>query len=70
MSGRTTPEDETSPLLGHQGTESRHVASENTPETNDKKADGVNLVWVLTALWSAVFLGALDGSLPYQVVTA
>lgn len=56
MSGRTTPEDETRPLLGHQG-------SENTQEANDKKADGTNLVWVLTALWSAVFLGALDGTI-------
>ena len=63
MSGRTTPEDETRPLLGHQGTE-------DTQEANDKKADGANLVWVLTALWSAVFLGALDGSSPYRAVTA
>ena len=65
MSGRTTPNEETSPLLGNQGTESYQTiaTNENTPKADDKEVSGVNLVWVLAALWSAVFLGALDGML-------
>lgn len=70
MSGPTTPDEETSPLLGHQRTESYQtlVADENTPRASDKEAPGVNLVWILVALWSAVFLGALDGMLFRQLV--
>lgn len=65
MSGRTTPDEETSPLLGA-GTRTESyqtlVAHENTPGTNDKEPPGPSLVWVLAGLWSAVFLGALDGA--------
>jgi len=65
MSSPTTPNGETSPLLGNQRTESYQtlVSNENTPRTDDKEASGVSLVWVLAALWSAVFLGALDGTI-------
>lgn len=65
MSGRTTPDEETSPLLGDQRVESYQtlVANENTPKTNDGEVPRVNLPWVLAGLWSAVFLGALDGTL-------
>ena len=71
MSGRTTPDEETSPLLGHQRTDSYQtlVANENTPRVSDKEAPRVCLVWVLAALWSAVFLGALDGMLLRRFVT-
>lgn len=64
MSDRTTPDDETSLLLDRQRPESYQtlVNNENTPGT-DKKTSGSNLAWVLAALWSAVFLGALDGML-------
>lgn len=62
MSGRTTPNEETRPLLGDQRTESHQtlVANENAPK---EEAPRVSLVWILAALWSAVFLSALDGTL-------
>lgn len=71
MSSQTTPDDETSPLLGHQRTESYQtlVTNENTPKAGGNEAPGVSLVWTLLALWSGVFLGALDGMLPRQLVT-
>lgn len=70
MPSQTTPEDETSPLLGVQRSESNHtpVANGDTPEADNKRAEWVNLVWILMALWSAVFLGALDGTLPHRLV--
>jgi hypothetical protein len=66
MSGRTTPDEETSPLLGDRRTESYQtlVSNASTPKAKDEEAPGVSLVWVLAALWSAVFLGALDGVSP------
>ena len=71
MSGRTTPADETSPLLGHRRTVSAQtlVTDENTPKANSEETSKENLAWILAALWSAVFLGALDGTLPYRFVT-
>ena len=65
MSSRTTPAEETSPLVGDQRTESYQTlpTNENTPKAYDKEAPKVSLVWILAALWSAVFLGALDGTL-------
>jgi MFS family permease len=71
MSGRTTPADETSPLLGHKRTVSSQtlVTDENTPKANSEEAPKENLAWILAALWSAVFLGALDGTLPHRLVT-
>lgn len=71
MSGRTTPIEETSPLLGHRRTESYRtlVANEGLPKANDQGVPGVSLVWVLAALWSAVFLGALDGMLSRRLFT-
>jgi MFS family permease len=70
MSGRTTPDDETSPLLGGQRTESHRAPAANgdTPTADHTKGDGVHLVWILAALWSGVFLGALDGTLPHPLV--
>ena len=65
MSSRTTPDGETSSLLGTETrTESYQtlVATGNTPKTDDKEAPRPSLVWVLAGLWSAVFLGALDGT--------
>ena len=72
MTGQTTPDDETSPLLRRQRTESHQilVANENTQKTDDKKASGWSLVWILAAVWSAIFLGALDGTLPRSTVSA
>jgi len=65
MSGRTTPDEETSPLLGNQRTESYQtlVANGPTPKADDEEPPSVSLAWVLAGLWSAVFLGALDGTL-------
>jgi MFS family permease len=71
MSSRTTPVEDTSPLLGHQRTESYQtlVTNGDTPKANDKEAPRVSLVWILAALWSAVFLGALDGTSFRRLVT-
>jgi len=70
MSGSTTPV-ETSPLLGHRRTESSRtlVVSGAPPKANEQEAPGVSLVWTLAALWSAVFLGALDGMLFRRLFT-
>ena len=64
MSVRTTPDEETSPLLGNQRTESYQtlVADGHTPKVTDTKPPRVALTWILAGLWSAVFLGALDGA--------
>ena len=66
MSDQTISDDETSPLLVHQGTKSGQtlVGDENARRTNDKEAHGKNLSWILVAVWSADFLSALDGKLP------
>ena len=71
MTGQRTLDDETSPLLGHQRSESDQtlVANENTQKTDDKKASGGSLVWILAAVWSAIFLCALDGTLPRSTVS-
>lgn len=71
MSGHTTPTEENSPLLGHRRTDSYQTlaADESTPKANDKETPKVSLVWILGALWSAVFLGALDGTLFRRPVT-
>ena len=63
MSGQTTPDDETSPLLGYQRTESHQtlVGSEN-PRKADEEGHRKDVAWILAAVWSAVFLGALDGT--------
>ena len=64
MADRTTSDDETSPLLGHQTTGSCQtlVGSEITQKVDCKEVSGRTLVWILVAVWSAVFLGALDGT--------
>ena len=64
MSGRTTPDEETSPLLGNQRSESYQtlVADGHTQKVNDTEPPKVGLAWILAGLWSAVFLGALDGA--------
>lgn len=72
MSGQKILVEETSPLLGPQRTESYQtlVPNENTRGSDDKEAPRVAIVWILVALWSAVFLGALDGVLSRRLVTA
>ena len=66
MACRATSYDETSPLLGHQREDSRQtlVANEDIRKADDKETPVRSLVWILVAVWSAVFLGALDGTLP------
>lgn len=65
MSGQTTLGDETSPLLGRQRTESHQtlVGSDNPRKTGDEGGHRKNVAWILAAVWSAVFLGALDGTI-------
>ena len=66
MAHQTTPDDETSPLLGGQkGASCQTLAgNENSQKTDDKEAPRKSLVWILAAIWSAVFLGSLDGTSP------
>ena len=66
MTGQATPDDETSPLLGHERTESHQtlVTNENTRKADDEEGLGKNLVWILAAVLSAIFLTALDGMSP------
>ena len=66
-----TSDDETCPWLGHQREESHQmlVANEDTKKADDKEAPVRSLVWILVAVWSAVFLGALDGMLPHSSVS-
>jgi hypothetical protein len=66
MSSRTTPDEETSPLLRNRRTKSHQsmqVAGGNTLTANDEEVPGVNIVSVLAVLWPAVFLSALNGAL-------
>ena len=65
MSNQLTSDNQTTPLLGHRRTDSYQtlVANESTPKADSKQAPRANLVWTLVALWSAIFLGALDGTL-------
>ena len=62
MSDRTTLDGETSPLLGRQTVSHGTPAADSTARETDKGAAGVGLVWILMAVWSALFLGALDGA--------
>ena len=66
MSDQTISDDETSPLLAHQRTKSGQtlMGNENARKTDDREAHGNNLPWILVAVWSAEFLGALDGMFP------
>ena len=66
MTGQVAPDDETSPLLGHQRTESHQklVSNENIQKTGNKAELGKDLVWTLAAVLSAIFLVGLDGMLP------
>ncbi|KZO93225.1 hypothetical protein CALVIDRAFT_261066 [Calocera viscosa TUFC12733] len=41
--------------------------SKDTPPVN--QPSGTDLAWVLTGLWSAVFLGALDGTIVATLLT-
>jgi MFS family permease len=71
MSDRTTLDEETTPLLGHQraGSQQTLVGNENPGKLDGKEVPGKNLVWILAAVWTAVFLSALDGTFPGLLVT-
>ena len=49
---------EREPLLQHHKPSS---GSNGRPGGSIKRVSGIDLIWILTGLWSAVFLGALDG---------
>lgn len=69
MSSRSP--SETRPLLGerpnndnasYHSTSSGTITPTTSPESvPDNKISRIDLIWVLAGLWSAVFLGALDG---------
>jgi hypothetical protein len=63
MSCRVISSDEARPLLGHQRTESHRtlVDNEDPRKTDGKEGPEKNLAWILAAVWSAMFLSALDG---------
>ena len=76
MSSRPPSESsETSPLLGAQRLPQSYDACDDddaaslppSPQqefTPSNKVSNYDLAWVLAGLWSAVFLGALDGASP------
>ncbi|ETW84316.1 major facilitator superfamily [Heterobasidion irregulare TC 32-1] len=63
MSSRSS--SETRPLLHGQPTPTRAVQH----PALTKKPSGADLAWVLAGLWSAVFLGALDGTIVATLMT-
>ena len=64
-------DDETSPLLGHQGAGSLKtpLGNKNSRKTDGKEFHRTNLVWVLIAGWSALFLSVFDGAFLHQLTT-
>ncbi|KAI0721866.1 vacuolar amino acid permease [Cerioporus squamosus] len=72
MSPSTRETDETRPLLGNDRSDAasyRSAASSETQRSHSSEPPAPNhvsrtdLAWVLAGLWSAVFLGALDGTI-------
>lgn len=78
MSSRAHSPSEASPLLRSQELPQSYNAAEDAssvppspPEFNSQsKVSKTDLAWVLAGLWSAVFLGALDGKSPNPNVPA
>lgn len=68
MSDQMSPDDETSPLLGQQRADSLNTLAghRNIRKADNKELDGRSLGWILAAVWSAMFLSALDGKVPYR----
>lgn len=67
MSSR--PSSETRPLLHGQPTPNRAVQHAALHPPLTQKPSGADLAWVLAGLWSAVFLGALDGTIVATLMT-
>jgi hypothetical protein len=68
MLARNRKNSETQPLLRDSDSSDAYHATvqgiptdEGVPKKSLNEISRVDLVWVLAGLWSAVFLGALDG---------
>lgn len=66
MSSRS-PSPDSRPLLHDPPPSYDSVASSHDPQV--KKASRTDLAWVLAGLWSAVFLGALDGTIVATLIS-
>ncbi|KZT12978.1 vacuolar amino acid permease [Laetiporus sulphureus 93-53] len=73
MSSTSRDPSETRPLLQQSTPESYRSADDlgaaTPPSASLNKASGTDLAWVLAGLWSAVFLGALDGTIVATLLT-
>jgi hypothetical protein len=65
MSSRDSTPSESSPLLSsprnHLTNDDLGRPFSDTPDPEVFRVSRMDLIWVLAGLWSAVFLGALDG---------
>jgi len=71
MPPRVSTPSESSPLLSsprndHDGLD--HPSSD-TPDPEVFRVSRMDLIWILAGLWSAVFLGALDGTIVATLMT-
>ena len=66
MASRVSTPSESSPLLSSPCNRLANDALErppvsDTPDPEAFRVSRIDLIWILAGLWSAVFLGALDG---------
>jgi hypothetical protein len=65
MLSRASTPSESSPLLSsphdHLPNDGLDPPSSDSPDSEVFRVSRMDLVWILAGLWSAVFLGALDG---------
>ncbi|EPQ59602.1 vacuolar amino acid permease [Gloeophyllum trabeum ATCC 11539] len=71
MSFSSKSDSEARPLLDDRRSSYGSADSEETtsPETPLNKVSRSDLIWILAGLWSAVFLGALDGTIVATLLT-
>ena len=65
MHSRAPTPSESSPLISpphdHQPSDGLTSPISDSPDPEVFRVSRIDLVWILAGLWSAVFLGALDG---------
>jgi len=66
MASRVSTPSESSPLLSSPRNRLANDALERAPVSDSPDPDvfrvsRIDLIWILAGLWSAIFLGALDG---------
>ncbi|KAI0003006.1 vacuolar amino acid permease [Russula compacta] len=73
MHCRVPAPSESSPLLSSPrirlANDAREHPSSDSPDPEVFRASKADLIWILAGLWSAVFLGALDGTIVATLIT-